>query len=261
MADEVVILKWTFSPPDYFEETFVIERDSYTMTIDKGTAKARIDPAVYDGNRDMRNAVHNKLNDCFLGVQLLTHKPYKLSNASMFRRYSDGREVETVFPGPAVVTISMTQPDVVVRDKDGRILEDSRQDRIEHEKKLARLVAKHRPKDEVVASLIASHDRAVNDPDDELVHLYEVKEALTEAFCGEGKAQKALGISKTKWGSLGRLANVPHFRQGRHRGKNAGELRGATREELKEAREISRKMIEAYFDHLEFHATKQSRNS
>jgi len=263
MTDDVVFLEWTFSPPDYFEEAFVIKRDSYTMTIGEGTAKAHADPAAYNDSRELRNALHNELNDYFLGVKLLTHEPYKLSNASMFRRSSDGREIETVFPNDLDISISMTPLalDTLVRDEDGRILEDSRQDRIEHKRRLAALVAKHRSRDQVVAALVESYGRAVNDPDNELVHLYEVKDALAKVFGGEHNAGESLDISKSEWERLRRLANDFPLKQGRHRGKKLGELRDATGEELKEARKISRKMIEAYLDYLETHSEKQIHNS
>jgi hypothetical protein len=249
--DDVVVLEWTFSPSDYFEEAIVIERDTYTMTIDNGKVEARIDPAAYDQEHRMRDELHDALNDHFLGVQLLTHKPYELSKASMYRLHPDGRRDVTVFPEPCVSTMSVGTPDIVVKDKDGNIISDSRRDRIEKKKELAELAEKYRSQDQVLASILVSYKMAVNDPGNELVHLYEIRDALSARFGEEIAARTALAISDAKWKRLGQLANSDPLRQGRHRGRKVGELRDATESELKEARSIARNLIEAYLDYLE----------
>ncbi len=92
---------------------------------------------------------------------------------------------------------------------------------------------------------------AVNEPNNELVHLYEIRDALSTKFGGENAARTKLAISNANWSRLGQLANSAPLRQGRHRGKKVGELRDATESELKETRNIARNMIEAYFDYLE----------
>jgi pimeloyl-ACP methyl ester carboxylesterase len=81
------------------------------------------------------------------------------------------------------------------------------------------------------------------DPDNELVHLYEIRDALTERL---PDARTKLGITRSEWSRFGQLANDEPLRQGRHRGTNVGNLRDATEGELQEARRIARKMIEAY---------------
>ena len=86
-----VILAWAFSPPDYFEEPIPIHRDDYVMTIAEGKVEARIDAAVFDRDPSIRQRLHNALNDWFLGVQLLIHKPYKLEKSTIVRVDADGR--------------------------------------------------------------------------------------------------------------------------------------------------------------------------
>lgn len=248
---DVIVLEWTFSPPDYFEETIVIERDTYTVTIAKGKAEARIDPAGYDPEHKMRDELHDALNDRFLGVQVLTHKVYELSKASMYQLHPDGRKDVTIFPESCVITMAVGTPDIVVQDKDGNTVSDSHRDRIEKKKELAHLVEKHSSQDQALASILASYSTAVNDPENELVHLYEIRDALSENFRGNNVARRTLAISNANWSRLGQLANDEQLRQGRHRGKKAGELRDATDSELKEARSIAREMIEAYLHYLE----------
>jgi len=249
--EDIVVLEWKFSPPDYFEEPIQIKRDDYVMTISNDTVEARIRPEIYDNDQSMRDRLHSSLNDRFLGVQLFSHKPYELSKASMYRLHPDGRKDITIFPEPIVITVSMGEPDIIVKDKDGNVISDSRHERIQKKQKLAELAEKYRQKDPVVASVLRSYNEAVNDPDNELVHLYEIRDAIAKELGGEPAARGALGITGTQWTRLGKLANDEPLKQGRHRGKSPGVLRDATEEELKEARAIARNLVEAYLDYLE----------
>lgn len=250
IMEDVVILKWNFTPKDYFEDEIHIEHDDYEMIIKDGLVEARISPEVYDKEHKMRDLLHKSLDDRFLGVQLLTHKPYKLSKASMYMLHPDGRKDVTVFPESGVMTMIPGIVDLVVKDKDGNITSDSRRDRVEKKKEFAELAEAY-SSDQVASSLLASYKAAVNDPDNELIHLYEIRDALSKLFSGEKQACASLKLSAIEWSRLGQLANSEPLKQGRHRGKSAGELRNATEEELTEARKIARNFVEAYLVYLD----------
>ncbi len=247
----VVVWEWKFSPPDYFEEAPEISRQDYTMTIADGKVQAKIDSAIYEANPSMRRALHDALNDRFLGVQLLTHHAYELSSSTMTRVHPDGHRDIFMEAEPGRFVISGKAVDFQVIDKDGNVISDSKHDRIEKKKSLAELVTTHRATDGLLASLLRSYDAAVRDPNNELVHLYEVREALSVKFGGENGARSALGITSSQWSRLGQLCNTEPLRQGRHRGKTGGALRDATEGELAEARGIVRAMIEAYLQHVD----------
>ena len=246
-----VVLEWKFSPRDYFEEVIEISRQDYTMTIADGQVEARIDAAVYKANPAIRETLHDALNARFLGVQLLTHRAFELSRSTMARVHPDGRRDIFLEAEPGHILISGGTVDFQVTDKDGNLIADSKWDRIEKKKSLAELVAAHRARDELLAFLLRSYDAAVRDPNNELVHLYEIREAIAVGFGGEREARAALGINASQWSRLGRLCNDEPLRQGRHRGKAGGTLRDATDAELSEARGIARAMIEAYLENLE----------
>jgi len=247
----VVVLEWKFSPPDYFEAPIEISRDDYTLTIGDGKTEARIDSAVYDANPSMRGVLHEALNDRFLAVQLLSHRAYELSTSTMTRLHPDGRRDVFLEVEPARIVMTGHPVDIQVRDKNGNIITDSRRDRIEKKKNLADLVSSHRASDGTLASLLRSYDAAVRDPNNELVHLYEIREALSVRFGGEKVLRSTLGISSSDWSRFGQLCNTQPLRQGRHRGKSGGALRDATEAELSEARGIARAMIEVYLRHLD----------
>lgn len=247
---DTVILEWAFSPPDYFEEVVRIERDGYTMIIDNGRAEARIDPAAYDSEHKMRGVLHGRLNDRFLAVQVVTHKPYELSKSTMCLLHADGRKDVTLFPETGVFKISSGNVDFVVTDKNGEVISDSRRDRIAKKAELAELAERYGGRDELAASLLASYQAAVRDSRNELVHLYEIREALSRYFGGESATCSALRISHSDWSRLGRLANEAPVIQGRHRGKHVGGLRSASAEELEQARRIAQCLIGAYMSYL-----------
>lgn len=241
-----MVLEWNFSPPDYFEEALEISRGDYTMTIADGKVHAKIDSLIYEADPSMRRVLHDALNDRFLGVQLLTHRAYELSSSTMARVHADGHRDIFMEAEPGRFVISGNAVDFQVIDKDGNVISDSKRDRIDKKKRLAELVTAHRATDELLASLLRSYDAAVRDPNNELVHLYEVREGLSVKFHGESGARSALGITSSQWSRLGQLCNNEPLRQGRHRGKTGGALRDATEGELAEARGIARAMIEAY---------------
>jgi hypothetical protein len=91
----------------------------------------------------------------------------------------------------------------------------------------------------------------VRDPNNELVHLYEIRDALSVKFGGDNSARAAIAITASQWSRLGQLCNNDPLRQGRHRGKTGEALRDASEGELVEARGIVRAMIEAYLQYLE----------
>ena len=247
----VVVFEWSFTPTDYFEVPIEIVRDDYTLTIAQEQAEARLDSAAYQANPSIRRTLHDGLNDRFLGVQLLTHRAYELSRSTMTRVHPDGRKDFFLEVEPARIVIAGHPVDFQVRDKDGNITADSKRDRIEKKGSLADLVSTYRASDETLASLLRSHDAAVRDPNNELVHLYEIRDALSFKFGGDKGARSALGISSTDWSRFGLLCNNEPLRQGRHRGKIGAALRDAAESELAEARRIARAMTEAYLLHLE----------
>lgn len=256
-SSDIIVLEWSFSPLDYFEASIHLERNDYEMIIENGKVEAKISPDVFENNPTMRDDLTNALNDRFLGVQLLTHKPYQLSKASMCRLHPDGRRDITVFVESISAIAVMGTADIMITDKNGNVIVDSKKERIDKKKQLSDLTEKYRKSDPTFASLLNSYKMAVSEPNNELVHLYEIRDALSRRFGGDSAACHALNISSQQWSRLGLLSNHEPLKQGRHRGKNPGALRDATESELMEARQIARTFVEAYILYLERSKTKE----
>jgi len=94
--------------------------------------------------------------------------------------------------------------------------------------------------------MLESYSRAVTDPEDELVHLYEIRDAAAKHFGNDQAAIKALGLNPSDWRDLGELANNAPLKEGRHRGRQSTARRAATEEELTRARVTGRQIIENF---------------
>jgi len=245
-----VVLEWKYSPPDYFESHIEIKDDDYALVIANGKAEAKIDSAVYDATPSMRDTLNDMLNSRFLGVQLCNHKVYALSSPDTVYAHTDGHKNRIVELKGTIKCKSKVKGDVVVCDKDGNVVADSKRDRIEKVNGIANLVSKHH-KDATLMSLLKSHDASLRDPDDELVHLYEIRDALCFKFGNEDATRSALKIPKSELSRFRQLCNDEPLRQGRHRGKKYETLREATVAELSQVRAISVSMIKAYVHYLE----------
>lgn len=241
-----VLLEWTYSPRDFFESPIEIARADYTVDIASGSISARLPASAFDADQRIKQQLHDSLFDRMRGIQLLTRKPFQLSKPRLTRIEPDGRRHIFFELEGAVLTLSGGRVDITVTDASGKVVRDTKQERIEKKRELAELVAKYSSGEKVLNSMLKSYETSTSDANNELVHLYEIRESLSAAFGGESKARAKLGVSRANWSRLGQLCNDEPLRQGRHRGKNLDGLRDATEAELSEARNISRLLIEAY---------------
>lgn len=247
--NDFVVLKWNFSPPDYFESKIEIDQGDYTMIIADGKVEAKIDSVVYEANPTMRDALHDALESRFLSQQLSFRKIYNLSNPTETRvEHADGRKYYVLEVEPAHFKITPHSVTLSKCDKDGNVIVDCQTERMNN---LNYLVNKHY-KDEALMSLLKSHNSSMKDPNNELLYLYEIRDALYRKFGGERAVIYALRtITHKDWSWFGNLCNEEPLLQGRHRGKKFSELRDATDDELSKARGIAQAMIEGYLQYLD----------
>lgn len=238
--------KWTFTPADFFEHGVEILRDDYKLIIGPGQAEASVEEETYESNPEIRETINQNLNDWLLGAQIASFRAYELSDPTKTLVHADGQLGLFIEPKPGLFELSGYAPRIQIKTPDGSVVYDSGRDQFDHTSRLSELVAAHKSNDETLASLVRSYDRAVRDPQNELVHLYEIRDALAARFGGKVGALAATNISASHWSRLGQLCNDQPLRQGRHRGKTGFALREATEAELREAREIARSMLELY---------------
>jgi len=247
MSQKLWMVEWTYSPVDYFEEPVQISNKDYDLTIRDGKVEAKIS---HDPRPELSDQLDTELRFRFQGIQLISQKPYKLSGPTVSCRHAEGKR--TIFlAGTCVAKGSVLQADVIITDKNGNIVADTRTERIERKQSLGALAAKYGGRDTVARKILQSYNTAVDDPDNCLVHLYEIRDALAKHFGRDKTAQNQLKVTKARWQELGRLANDAPLKQGRHRGKMLSGLRDATRAELDAAMNIAAEMVEKYLKHID----------
>lgn len=250
MIDQI-ILEWNYEPKDYFESNFNVEYENCTIEIQPGIAKAKINPNHIDRIDDIINSLNQNLESRFLAVQVMTHQKYKLSKPSRCDLKKDGTKNLYVQVDDIVCVSDMHSVDIIITDANGNVISNTKQERIDKKKWFSEMTAKFRNKDKTLDQMLNGYSSSVFDPNDEFVHLYEIREAITKKFGGDNNARSKLNISKKEWNDFGFITNEKPLLQGRHRGQNAGVLRKADFSELETVRKIASKIVENYLVYLE----------
>ena len=242
MTPERTELEWTYEPTNFFEVPYRHSAVEFEVVVESGRVLATLTTPTASVADDLEQQVKAMIDSIFLIRQLQVHRRYTLYGPRIYQ-HSAGRKNVSIRVGSAAVLAVGGQADIVIRNAAGDIVHDSRSDRIEGHKALFDSVAPKVIRSQVLRSLVESYSRSISDPNNELVHLYEVRDSLSAHFGGEQEARDALQITKSAWQRLGVLANVEPLAQGRHRGKYPGSHRTATTAELEDARALVREWI------------------
>jgi len=246
-----VVIEWNYEPKDFFEARIVIECYDFEIVVDSGLAVARLGPEYLDIIDSMISELTENLESRFLAVQVMTHVTYKLSKPTRYDLRENGTKNIYLQVDSFVSIASIVTVDLVIRDADGNIVSDTKQERVNKKKWFAESASKFRARDKILDQMLKSYSASVSDPKNELVHLYEIRDSASTRFRNDSKAKIILNITRDEWNTLGRLANNEPLKQGRHRGQNPGALRDAERSELEQARKIAAKIVENYMSYLE----------
>ena len=215
-TEERIEIHWIYVPADYFEEKTVLNCDGYSVEIEDGHITARMSAEFFDKRPDLPSSIRKELDSHFQSAQPIRRKVFEIDGGGFTRIWPDGRRNSTLAVHRAELALVSDQVDLVQTDNSGVVVGDTRRDRIEATKNLAQLAARH-ASNPTVRKMLNGFDRSVREPEIELVRLYEVGEALAEAFGGrKAAAGDALGISYSRFEAL---TNDSRLKQGRHSGQ------------------------------------------
>lgn len=247
----VEIFTWAFSPPDSFEQEFSLEICDQVLHVGVGAARVEIDSETFEADPSVSDRIFEVLRDHLNGVELVKGCITTLSDSERETLFEDGRRTSSLRIHDGVSAVNSTCVDLTELDVHGNLVRDTRQERISRIKSLGERIAAQGREDRTLVKLIASYRAAMRDPSDELVHLYEIADALKSLFKRPREVQDHIEIQPEEWGRFERLCNHRELRQSRHRGLAASVLRDATPDELHEARSLACKMIDGYLCYLE----------
>lgn len=241
-----VHLEWKYTPSNYLEQPIEVSKPGIRLEISNGIAVAHIEPETFENNSLMSHELTRLIENRLYAVQISTHKNFSLSKPSRSDLREDGKRNIFIEVSPLAIGLSLGTPDIVTTDKDGNIISDTRQERIDKQKWFAEMADRYRDADSTLDHILKSYQKSVIDQEDEFVHLYEIRDALSAKFRGEDNAKKELEITNNEWKVIGDLANNRPLKQGRHRGKSVDSLRAAEPSELEAARKSASRLIEKY---------------
>ncbi|MCA1640088.1 MAG: hypothetical protein LC768_17495, partial [Acidobacteria bacterium] len=104
---EVVIMEWTYTPGDYFEEKFEQFQDRFNLEIDNGKVQAVIPASVFDKNNSILEEIDEQIKALFMGIMICTHNDYKLSAYTDYRLLPDGKKAYTLRAQKAVFKLTL----------------------------------------------------------------------------------------------------------------------------------------------------------
>lgn len=242
--------EWTYEPKDLFEQAEDIDIQGIIVRVEDGVASAR---APGDRSRDLalRDALQIALLETLLGQGVARRMVARLSQPAISVLDEQGNcSVLVTLTGVAATCVA-GRADVIERDSSGRVISDTKAERLARQAALRALIVKWTGRDTVLDGLITLNQRAAEDSETFLVHLYGTREAIKIKFGSESKAKIALDVSAATWSRLGVLTNELPLQEGRHAGKHHEVLRPATDAERHEAWCLAEELIEAYLRWLE----------
>lgn len=245
MTTERTELEWVYDPADLFEAPYQHAGIDFDLLVDAGRAVATLRMPRAPVSPELEEKVRAAIERVFLVRQLQVHRKYSLEGPRIYQ-HSAGRKNISIRVGGTMAAFAAGRADFIMTDAAGNIVRDSKAERIADDSSVLDSMAPKLARSATLRSLLESYSRSVTDPNNELVHLYEIRDALSRHYGSEQSARDALGISKGEWQRLGMLANVEPLEQGRHRGKHPAGRRSATESELNEARQLARRWIMAF---------------
>lgn len=245
-----VILKWTYLPKDFFDNEVRFENSDYLIIVDNGIVNLSI-----KDSRLFSDSSHQKYFDTiesfFISRMLQKRKTYEIKKGEKIIHREDGHSEIIIEIAPAKLELSFsTEIRVIKRDKDGNIIYDSREDDEKELYDMADKIQAFNKSHPTLNQMIKSYQQSLADPENELVYLYEILDAVKLFFNGKESALRKLKFTKSEWAELSKICNTLPLKQSRHRGQMIGKPAIHDQGELDKARGISKRLILAFIEFL-----------
>jgi hypothetical protein len=239
-------LRWGYSPPDLFEGPQSFQTQEGIFMFDGGHAALMLPTPMDPVPASTMNNAREALGAILVARQLRTRRVYRLNDAATIHQHSATGVSATITTGAGklIATGAALTADVAVVDSvSGEVSNNSGEMRRQADATFVATLAPKIARSPVLRALADIYQHAADDQQNELVHLYEIKDALASHFQGLHLAKRAFPGADTHLSTLGRLADNGPLREGRHRGRHLGQLRPATNEELNDARHAALELI------------------
>lgn len=239
-----ITIHWSYKPLNFFKEKQELDFDDCTVELSEGMVIARLKSKKVTDVGKVADEITKPVQYLFWCTQFKINKPYSLSDHMTVMVADNTMEpVElTVAVDPGLRESSK----VTVYDQHCDFMDDS----IEKSNCNIQRSLRWIQKDETARSLMESFHNSINEPQNTIIRLFDIRNTLQKKF--HGKARETLKIPEKTWNDFEELARDVSIQQSRQRRSHVDNItRKATNEELIMARKFARKMITSYFDYLE----------
>lgn len=245
-ATATTVIDWAYEPKDFFEEKCSVAFADGSIAIEDGLAIGEFGGSYYADASNFRDAAHAQLEAAFLAQQVHAKRPYSLKGSSIALKHADGRQDISVFFAETLsISFAISSADFVHFDGNGNVVQDTKADRLKEQAQFREDVARLLPSDPTLRRMLQSFRNALNDRENLLIHLFEIREALGSALGGEKAVRETVGVTERDWRKFGVLANNAPLLEGRHRGKHS-DLRAATQAEVTWSLDFAQSVIDGY---------------
>ena len=238
-------ITWTYLPPRFFEADLQIPMLDGTVSFQGGRVTYLRDTPLAADIRQFLKEATKHVRRILDARRLLIGGSYELSDPQFVEIDDTGKKHYTLLVESASHAVLVDSVDLIVSDKAGNVLRDTKTERIKAETAYVTDLSAKAARHPTLAQMLESFAQSYEDRKNALVHLYEVRDAAATHFGNKTAALRALNIPASNWNRLGELSNDLPLVEGRHRGKQQA-LRPATLEELDEARTLARSIIDAF---------------
>jgi hypothetical protein len=177
--------------------------------------------------------------------QILTRQAFTLLGPNITHHKDNGSRNIVMIAETVTLKITCHASDILFTAADGTVIRDTKRERVDQETELLAALVSKGSTCAAARRMIESFGKSIDDPANELVHLYEIRDAAAH-FGGERTACTKLGVSKADWSHLDPLANDEPLDRCQHRGRRSELLSHATADELAVARRIALQILEAF---------------
>ena len=134
-----VHLEWKYTPFNYLEQPIKISKPGIHLEISGGDAVAHIEPETFEKDSSISDDLTKLIENRLYAVQVLTHKIFSLSKPSRIELREDGKR--NIFPETLVSRSTVSDSvDLIITDKDGNVVSDTKQDRLDKQKLLSETI-------------------------------------------------------------------------------------------------------------------------
>jgi hypothetical protein len=250
-----IVMTWIYSPGDYLGEHSNFPVEDSEFTVSEGEIRVTLPERIHDGTTKSFQRIEQILVAILDSALVANNASYELRVTSINSFNPDGTVGVIMWPKNIVSKCCVESAAIKQYYQNGALVFDHEEAaRLEDASILsekARMIESLVSKtallhnDEILKKIVSSYKKSLSNDRYVLIHLYEIRDALSTFFKGKKNAIKKLSIAVADWSAIGDLSNKA-VAGSRHEGQFLEPLREPSDEALKAARTSAQRLIEAY---------------